>query len=72
MIRVAAPVYVKLGLRNAPNIYPSGAHLEATAVALVRERVHRTALVLDTIRRYSPEATLSARAPRDLGLPVLA
>ena len=28
MIRVAAPMYVKLGLRNAPNIYPSGIHIE--------------------------------------------
>lgn len=71
MVRVAAPVYVKLGLRNAPNIYPSGAHLEATAVALVRERVHRTALVLDLIRRYNPEAALSGRAPGDLGIPVV-
>jgi peptidase U32-like protein len=69
IIRVAAPVYVKLGLRNAPNIYPSGVHLEGTAVSLVRERVHRTALVLDIIRRYSPEAILSGRAPQDLGLP---
>ena len=44
MARVAAPIYVKLGLRNAPNIYPSGAHLEATAIALARERVHRAAI----------------------------
>jgi hypothetical protein len=69
MIRVAAPVYVKLGLRNAPNIYPSGVHLEATAVALARERVHRAAIVLDLVRRYFPEALLSAPGPRDLGLP---
>ena len=70
MVRVAAPVYVKLGLRNSPNIYPSGAHIEALAVSLARERVHRTALVLDIIRRYYPEAVVSARAPKDLGLPV--
>jgi hypothetical protein len=72
IVRVAAPVYVKLGLRNSPNIYPSGAHMEALAVSLVRERVHRTALVLDIMRRYNPEATLSARGPRDLGIPVVA
>src|SRR5919108_5873994 len=58
MARVAAPIYVKLGLRNAPNIYPSGVHLEATAIALVRERVHRAALVLEAVRRYNPEAVL--------------
>src|SRR3712207_1176270 len=41
LVRVASPVFVKFGLRNAPNIYPSGTHLEATAVALGRERVRR-------------------------------
>jgi hypothetical protein len=71
MARVAAPIYVKLGLRNAPNIYPSGVHLEPTAIALVRERVHRAALVLEAVRRYNPEAVMSGRAPRDLGIPVV-
>jgi hypothetical protein len=46
VVRVAAPVYLKLGLRNAPNIYPSGQHLAATAEALGRERVRRAELVL--------------------------
>jgi hypothetical protein len=46
LVRVAAPVHVKLGVRNAPNIYPCGKHLEATAVALGRERVRRAELVL--------------------------
>ena len=41
IVRVAAPVYVKLGLRNAPNIYPSGLHLDDLAVKLGRERVRR-------------------------------
>lgn len=45
LVRVAAPVHVKLGVRNAPNIYPSGHHLQATAVALGRERVRRAQLV---------------------------
>lgn len=69
MVRVAAPVYVKLGLRNAPNIYPSGVHLEGTAIALARERVHRAAIVVDLVRRYFPEAQPSERGPRDLGIP---
>jgi hypothetical protein len=56
LICVAAPVYVKLGLRNAPNIYPTGMHIEATAVNMGRERVHRAAVVLDIIRRYIPAA----------------
>ena len=56
LIRVAAPVYVKFGLRNAPDIYPSGSHLEATAVALSRERVRRARLGLDLLARsgYAP------------------
>jgi hypothetical protein len=69
MIRVAAPIYVKLGLRNAPNIYPSGLHLEATAVATARERVHRAAIALDLVRRYFPEAQLSEGGARDLAVP---
>ena len=59
IVRVAAPVYLKFGLRNAPNIYPSGTHLEATAVALTRERVRRAKLGLDLLRRLDPEAVMS-------------
>ena len=46
VVRVAAPVYLKMGLRNAPNIYPAGQHLAGTAQALGRERVRRAELVL--------------------------
>lgn len=60
LIRVAAPVYVKLGLRNAPNIYPTGVHIEATAINMGRERVHRAAVALDIIHRYCPDAIASA------------
>lgn len=70
MIRVAAPMYVKLGLRNSPNIYPSGHHLQATAVALGRERVRRAAIAQDIIRRYCPDATTSPTGVEDLGIPV--
>ncbi len=69
MIRLTAPVYVKLGIRNAPNIYPSGVHVEDTAIKLGRERVHRAALVQDIIRRYYPEAITSERGASDLGIP---
>lgn len=59
LVRVAAPVYVKLGLRNAPNIYPSGYHIEPMAIQMGRERVHRAAVALDMIRRYCPDAVMS-------------
>lgn len=71
MIRVIAPMYVKLGLRNAPNIYPSGIHIEPMAIALARERVHRAAIAQDIIRRYYPKAITSKRGAPDLGIPVV-
>lgn len=71
MIRVASPVYVKIGLRNAPDIYPYGEQIRATALAMSRERIHRGRLVLDTIRRYYPEAVMSQPGAADLGIPEL-
>ncbi len=69
LVRVAAPVYVKFGLRNAPNIYPSGTHLEPTAIALTRERVRRAKIGLDILRRYYPEATTSEKGAPGLAIP---
>jgi hypothetical protein len=71
LIRVASPVYIKFGLRNAPNIYPSGTHLEATAVALTRERVRRARLGMDMIRRYAPELVASRPGAAGLGIPAV-
>jgi hypothetical protein len=70
LIRVAAPVYVKLGLRNSPNIYPSGTHLEATAVALSRERVRRAQLALEMLDRAGSTAEMSKPGAADLAVPV--
>lgn len=56
VIRVAAPVYVKFGLRNAPDIYPSGEHLAAVTVSSAVERVRRSRLGLDLLERHAPEA----------------
>lgn len=70
IVRVAAPVYLKFGLRNAPNIYPSGTHLTATAVALGRERVRRAEMGLELLSRYYPEAVGSAAGAADLAVPV--
>jgi len=69
MIRVASPVYVKLGLRNAPDIYPYGEQLKTVALAMSRERVHRARLVLDTIHRYYPQAVMSKPGAQGLGVP---
>ncbi len=71
IVRLAAPVYVKLGLRNAPNIYPSGLHLEDLAVKLGRERVRRAELVLRLLEERAPELVESRgeERPSDLGIP---
>ena len=71
IVRLAAPVYVKLGLRNAPNIYPSGLHLEELAVKLGRERVRRAELVLRLLEERAPNLVESRGddRPADLGIP---
>jgi len=51
LVRVAAPIYLKFGLRNAPPIYPVGEHLLTTAVSTARERVRRARLALDIFER---------------------
>lgn len=70
LIRVAAPVYVKLGLRNAPNIYPSGTHIEATAVALSRERVRRAQLAMEMLGRSGSAFETSEPGAAGLAVPV--
>ena len=59
IVRVCAPVYLKFGLRNAPNIYPAGTHLESTAIALTKERVRRAKIGLDLLHRLDPETVMS-------------
>jgi hypothetical protein len=71
MIRATAPLYVKLGIRNAPNIYPAGLHLEEVAVKLGRERVRRAELVLRLLRERAPDLVEERGddRPSDLGIP---
>src|SRR5262249_10101023 len=71
IVRAAAPVYLKLGLRNAPNIYPSGLHIDELATTLARERVRRAELLLRLLAELAPEL-VEARGeerPADLGVP---
>jgi hypothetical protein len=69
LLKVAAPMYFKFGLRNAPDIYPSGLHLEATAISLARERVRRARIALDLLEQYAPQAKMSPPGSKDLGIP---
>jgi hypothetical protein len=64
IVRVAAPVYVKFTVRNAPNTYPSGGHLAPAVLALAAERVRRASIGLALLRRYLPDAVASPVARR--------
>jgi hypothetical protein len=69
LIRVASPVYVKFGLRNAPDVYPAGTHLEQVTVALSRERVRRARLGLELLARSGYEPTTSELGAAGLAVP---
>ena len=68
-IRLLSPVYIKFGLRNHPDVYPSGKQWEATNISLCQERVHRAALGMEMVKRYCPDAKTSAVGAADLGIP---
>ncbi len=70
LIRVASPVYVKFGLRNAADIYPSGTHLEQTAIAYSRERVRRARLGMELLARSGYEPRISELGAAGLAVPV--
>ncbi len=69
ILHVGAPMYFKFGLRNAPDIYPSGIHLEETAIRLGRERVHRARIALELLEDYGPDFKMSPLGSKDLGIP---
>ncbi len=70
LIRIAAPIYLKFGLRNSPDVYPSGTHLENNVIAMSRERVRRAQLACEHIERYCPWAMMSPLGAEDLGIPI--
>ncbi len=71
LVRVAAPVYLKFGLRGTMDPYPAGTHIEATLVALSRERVRRARLGLDYLERCAAEAgAFVTSRPGAIGLAV--
>jgi hypothetical protein len=68
IIRVLAPVYIKFGLRNHPDVYPSGKQWESTNISLAQERVRRAAIGIQMIERYYPEAKTSKLGAEGLGI----
>jgi hypothetical protein len=71
IIRIGAPIYLKFGLRNAPNIYPSGVHLEQAAIQTGRERVHRAAVGMEMLARTGQALTTSKPGAAGLGIPLV-
>ncbi|MBI2302268.1 MAG: U32 family peptidase [Armatimonadetes bacterium] len=70
LVRVGAPMYVKLGVSNAANIYPAGLHIEVLAVNEGRERVHRARLVYEQMVRHGADGSMSKVGAADLAVPV--
>jgi len=70
LVRVAAPLYAKFGLRNSRGLYPSGLHLRGDVIAIAREKVRRAAIGLEWAQRLSPGLTQSASGAKGLGVPV--
>jgi hypothetical protein len=71
IVRVSAPVYLKFGLRNTVNLYPSGRHLVEQARASGAERVRRASIGMEHLARQFPNARISpSTATR--GIPTLA
>jgi hypothetical protein len=55
IVRVAAPVHVKVGLRNATGVYPSGLHLQGVAARQGREKVRRAEMLDRLIGELTPD-----------------
>lgn len=71
IIRVLSPVYIKFGLRNHPDVYPSGKQWEATNISLAQERVRRAAIGVEMINKYYSEAQTSELGAIGLGIPIV-
>jgi len=69
LITVAAPMYVKFGLRNSRPLYPSGAHLVDEAIAIAREKVHRASVAMEWVARSGAGLTQSQPGAAGLGVP---
>lgn len=69
IVRIAAPVYLKFGLRNAASVYPSGAHNQEAAIAQCREKVRRAHLGIQVLERNHSTAIQSDQFAKGLGIP---
>ena len=70
LIRAAAPIHLKFGLRNAPPLYPWGRHLETMAIEMSRERVRRARLLMEHLERSGVGEVPSPAGTAGLAVPV--
>ena len=52
LVRVAAPIYLKFTVRNAPGLYPAGGHIQGLVESTGRERVRRASIGVGMLERY--------------------
>jgi len=69
LVAVSAPLYAKFGLRNAKPLYPAGLHLEADAILIAREKVHRAQVAIEWMARADSTAKQSGPGAAGLGVP---
>lgn len=69
LVSVAAPLYVKYGLRNSRGLYPSGLHLQSDAQAIGREKVRRAQISLEWLARSGMSLIQSGPGAAGLGVP---
>jgi len=69
LVAVSAPLYAKFGLRNSKPLYPAGLHLEADAILIAREKVHRAQVALEWMVRAGSVAKQSGAGAAGLGIP---
>ena len=68
-VEAGAPLYIKMGLRNARGVYPGGAHLDDDAMAMAREKVHRCAVALEWLDRERPGSVQSRPHAKGMAIP---
>ena len=69
IVEQCAPVYLKLGLRNAADVYPSGRHLDQTASENCAEKVRRAQILVEHLDRMAPHLKTSEPGAIGLGIP---
>ena len=68
-VEAGAPLYIKMGLRNARGVYPGGGHLVNDAIAMAREKVHRCAVALEWLDRERPGSVQSRPHAKGMAIP---